>query len=433
MAEENNTSEEMLNEIIGESNTTDSPVNDMDIIEDVFADLDIKFIGDENSEGEDNLLDGILEEVNRSPEAETQPDEVPDEPSHGESESESPIAEGDGDVSGEANETTGQITLFDGEREVHLGADTEIEIIVDGEPQKVKLSDFRNDLSGQQAISRRFSALDQERKALEAKVQGWNEAESRVSELLGKGDVASAFDLILDKAGFNSEEVMLGFFQQISEPLKNYMELPEDQKALWAERVRAEKNRMQYEKLKSENDKLQSEQAQLEQVQKIQAQYGMSDEDFVESYGKLQEEMAQGTLAQREITPELVAQYHVLIQDENMAVDALKSVVPDKADNAKVVANVVEDIRHLRRKGMEVTPEKVAQMVRDEYAAKAKAVNKAVEKKAKGTPLQEKPRPKSPAAKTGVNFLDKLVDDLNQMSPQQTSEYMKKVNEQYRL
>src|SRR3990167_4184922 len=71
--------------------------------------------------------------------------------------------------------------------EYKLPLDAEIEVKVDGEIQKVKISDFQSGISGQKAIAQKFSLLDAERKALQKETAVWNDGVTQVQRLAEEG------------------------------------------------------------------------------------------------------------------------------------------------------------------------------------------------------------------------------------------------------
>ena len=410
---------------------------------------------DDVSDEDINWVDKLAEDDDQSEAQETSFDlttltEDQDEPSDTESDDQEHDDERDVPHSGEADEDVKQITLYDGEQELHLSEDTEIEITVDGEPTKVKLSEFRNDLSGQKAIARRFSALDQERKTLDAKIQDYSAAEQQFAQLMENGDAVGAIDLVLDRAGINTEEVMLAFFQQVSEPLNQYMELSDQEKLLWAEKVRAEKNRLQYEQLQQQNNALQAEQEQHQLIQAAQAKYGLSDADFVDLYGQLKAEKEAGTMKVEQITPDLVGQYGQLLQRETLAGEALRSIDPKLAKDHKAVAEVVSGLNYMASQGIDITADEVSNLVNEIYGvpveeekkAKAQAVTRALKKKRHpaATKAEKLAKPKqAPAQSQDTNpakpqhFLNKLVQDMEGLSETDRQKMIAKKKKKYRL
>lgn len=327
----------------------------------------------------------------------------------------------DVETSGEVTEAPETFTISANGEDISIPVDAEIEIMVDGEPTKVKLSEFRNDLSGQKAIARRFTALDQERKAVEQKMAKWNEGEAKVRDLLDNGKVVDALEVILSNTGesfgIKPEMMMVTLFEQMAPVFEQYMSLNADQKVLWAEHVKAEKHRMETETLTQKNARLQAEKDQLLAVRTVQHQYGLSDADFADLYHQLDQEMASGSLGRRPITPQLVGQYKTLLDREMSIGSALRSVDPSLADDKKAITDVMSLVNNEARRGAKVDDKLVEDVVSRMYGKqarvqKAKEVQRVVNKKTGSKDPLAITAPGKQAPQQG-HFLDRLNRELD--------------------
>ncbi len=334
---------------------------------------------------------------------------------------ETETAEEDQPVSPEGEDIPDEIeymTFMAGDQEIKVPADAKITIQVDGEPVEVSLSEYQNELSGQKAIAQRFSALDRERKALEQNMAVWNDNQQAFQTKMDTGDVVGALDLVLENAGYNNEVVMQQFFQQIAGPLEAYMQLKPEDQALWAEQLRAERNRLQTDKLQEQNQMLQAERQQLQEIRRVQNQYSIGDQDFADLYHKLQDEMQRGQMTNQPITPDLVGQYHVMLGRETMAVEALKEVNPALAKDGEAVYDIVNAANYLARQGHEVTAEDVRDIVAEVHGARSthqvqqgKQVSDSLRKKGQ-LPQGQIADSSAPANRRGKHFLEAISDDL---------------------
>lgn len=323
---------------------------------------------------------------------------------------------------GPASDEDSQINFYAGEEVFRVPRDAEIEIKVDGELQKISLKDFQSGISGQKAIAQKFSALDQERKTLESKMANWNQGEQEFRQQMENGKIVEALDGIFERAGMNTEAVMAQFFQQIAQPLEAYMKLTPEKQAIWAEQVKAEKNRLQYEKVRADNERMQAEQQQLQQVRQVQAQYGMDDATFADLYHKLGQEMEAGTLSKQDITAELVGQYSVLLQRETWAGEALRGVDAKLADDPSVVQEVLSALSSIGSKGQPITQQDVLDLVNKVYgrsaqAAKSQQVNEVLQKKGQTLPNETQHVPgkshRGAAGERPRHFLERMNADFS--------------------
>lgn len=332
------------------------------------------------------------------------------------------------------NGTENGVKVYDKSgKEVILPADAEIEIKVDGEIVRAKLSDFRNDLSGQKAISQRFSVLDAERKAVAQRKQALDAAESHVGGLMQQGRVVEAMDFVFDAMGYNTQETMIKFFDQIAQPLQKYMSMTPDQQKQWALQAQAERTKLELEKTKNHAAMLQAQQAQLFEVRRVQSELGLDDAKFAQRYHELQRDIEAGAIPPQQITAELVGNYAVLRDRQEWAQEALAKVRPDLAANPNTIDDILRVvIRQYDQAGADFTQEDMRAIVEHAFGTpskqpKSKAITSALQKK--GNPIM-KQVPVSPRGqktqqqkpKGSTNF----IDALSKASPKQLNKMIDK-------
>ena len=342
------------------------------------------------------------------------------------------------EATSESDEEVESAVFIHNDNEFSIPLDAVVEVKVDGEIQEVPMKEVLNGISGQRALAQRFTALDAEKKDFQTRIDEWNEGEALVRQNFESGNVVEALDVMFTKAGYNSEEVMMKFFDQIAEPLETYMNLPPEQKQAWAAQVQAERNRLKYEQVAQERDTLQAKEEQLKQVRQVQRQYGLDDAAFAELYYKLQSDMEQGIIGKREITAGLVGKYHEVLTREGWVIDTLNSVDPALAKDQDVVADVFSAVAHLGARE-QLTEEKVKDLIHEAYGQpakvqKAKAVSKVLRKK--GSPKATKKAGKSRTVKNKSHrgagpekpkhFLEQIIDDYDSAK---TAEERRKVKQ----
>lgn len=324
------------------------------------------------------------------------------------------------------------VKLYNGDEAVELPEDAEIEVKIDGEIHKVKLSDFQSDLSGQKAISQRFSALNAERKAIEERKQALDYAESQVHEMMNSGNVLGALDFMFNAVGYNNDLVMTQFFDQIAEPLQKYMAMsPEEQKA-WAAQAQAQRSQLELNKLNEQNQLLQAERAQLEAVRRVQSTVGLDDATFAQRYDELRQEMESGQIAKQPVTADLVGNYHILRERQDWVQGALKNVAPQLAEDVYLINDVLRIVsRNFDAKGANVTQQDIDDIINKAYGApakkaKAEKVQEALEKK--GNPLAKKIGPAKTQQKAlrEPNNKQNFLEAMANMSDKELAKAMEK-------
>lgn len=292
-----------------------------------------------------------------------------------------------------------------GEQEFEVPEDAEIEIKVDGEVQKVSLKEVRNGLSGQQAIAKRFSALDAKTKAVEQREAYFEQSKGRMKELLEAGKPADAMAFVFKEVGISPEAAFVQMFDQVLPQLKQYMDLTPQQRELYQQKLNVEKSRMEAESARTEAARLRTEKEQLKQVRDVQKTYGLTDGDFAYLYDSMQKEMSAGTLAKKEITPKLVGDYYNLLQKESWASNALKDVDPTLAKDHRTITQVVDAVNQLVRQGYKVDANDVKDIVNEAFGA-PKVVQQTPAQKVKnqhGNVKTTKPK----------NWLQAMMSDLD--------------------
>lgn len=289
--------------------------------------------------------------------------------------------EGEEQVDSEAHKVIAFKTLAGDQLEVP--ADATIVLPVDGVDQEISLQDFANGISGQRAISQKFTALDQERKAFENRLNNYRENEQQVRDLMSSNKVVEAMQVIFEKAGYSPEAAFAQFFTQITPVLDQYASLNDTDRENWRSQLNQRRAEYQTKAAQNEVQRLQAEKDQEVRVRRVQSELGLDDASFMDYYHKLEGEMQKGTLQQQAITPELVGQYAQLAQKSEWAAEALKGTKLEGSSEA--VDHVLVAVNQLAREGTAVTKEVVIDLVRRAYGdpdlEKAKKVNKALEKK----------------------------------------------------
>ena len=281
-----------------------------------------------------------------------------------------------------------------------LPDDAKITIPVDGQPTEITLQEFANGISGQKALQQRFSVLDNERKQVESQWNNWNDNVGQFNKIREEQGYLASIDYLLATAGLSTDEHLHGVIQELTPRIQEYMQLDPEQRARRAAQAQAERHKQQLEAAHREAEQLRQSQQTEVQIRQVQATYGLDDDSFAEFYYALENEMQQGTLTARPITPELVGQYKVLREREGWAQQALADVAPAYAQNSEAVTRLSSMASAMGQNGQPVTYETMLMFAQEVYGVlgkteKSKNLSKSLKKKGQ-KPLTKKSKVKAP-------------------------------------
>lgn len=348
----------------------------------------------ENAEESERTFEDVTSDIWDSqggePEAEADDEgdaedaEVVDESAEGEESQEGLQESGeDGEVASE-DIILATIEGEDGPEQIEIPKNAKITVKVDGEEQEISLQEFANGISGQKAISQKFSALNGEQKAFEDRLQNWNESSAKAAELI-KGDKAvEAIQHVAEMMGQDPHLLFTTLFEEITPVLNDYANLSEQERGVWVQDLKNKKAEFQAKSAQAELSKLKAEQDQQTKVQNVQEAYGLDEATFTHAYHALEAEMEAGTLSKAPITPELVGEYSKLVTYEGYAVDALKGT--EHEGDSTAINQILQAANQMERNGQEVSAQVIEAMVsealgRQQQIEKSKSVQKSLKKK----------------------------------------------------
>ena len=315
---------------------------------------------------------------------------------------------------------TATIEGEDGPEQIEIPKDAKITVKVDGVEQEVSLQEFANGISGQKAISQKFSALNGEQKAFESRLQHWNESSAKAAELMNDNNAVEAIQHVAEMMGHDPQLLFTSLFEQITPVLNQYADLSQEGRAEWVQNIKNQKAEFQAKSAQDELNKLRAEQEQQGKVQNVQKTYGLDEATFTHAYHALEAEMEAGTLTKQPITPELVGQYTQLVQREHFATEALKGTSHEGDSHA--ISQVLQAVHQMEQRGVEISEQSIKDMVadalgREQQIEKSKTVNKSLKKKgvkpkAKGNKKPKQVQRKNPSD-SQKSWMDRALDELD--------------------
>lgn len=287
------------------------------------------------------------------------------------------------------------IALVSGEDTFEIPETAEIEVVVDGKSEKVKISDFRNSISGQIAINKRFSALDVQKKELDNRLNYWKEGETTFNQLLSEGKAKEALGFALQRAGVSVDDFYMQLSEEITPEVEQFLRMTPQERMARQQQIKEERYKQQLEATQNNYQRLQAKQEQSERVRNVQQKLGLDDASFVAAYDSLMREIQSGViqLNSNEVTPETVGEYVQFVNLENSACKALEQVKPELLQNHRVVHEFVREGKRLADKGYQMDDAAFLELVSKVYGKEVpqpggqetQVINE------KAAPVQQKP------------------------------------------
>lgn len=223
-----------------------------------------------------------------------------------------------------------------------LPDNTVIKAKVDGELQEISLKDFKNGISGQKAIDKRFSEYDKSEKALKAEISQVNDFINDLGTKMKTSSVMEGFAEVGKLVGLAPHQLKAQLIKEL---------LPEIERmnGMTQEEVNLEynKNETSYTKsqLETQQKEMQEKQATMDldmQVSSVKQTHSIDNVEWDNAVSHLD-----STIPQNEpITPNLVAEYVQFSRAGNLAetvINSIDSGLMEKGDLYNTLQNTIID------------------------------------------------------------------------------------------
>jgi hypothetical protein len=356
--------------------------------------------------------DGIIQEVEQ---------EVSTEENHSSQESSEETVENAVD-----EDPVKTIPVTFGDESYDLPEDAMMEVVIDGEPQQISISDFRNSVSGQKAIQKRFSAVDRDKKEVQKRIDLWNQGEQQVKQLLDEGRAKDALSYLASHSGIIDPGVLMQqVAKEITPMVREYMEMTPEQRAQQESLQKESSYKKQLESAQKNLQQMQNRQEQMSRVQSVQKAYKLSDAEYVEAYDSLMNDLETGKIQyNKSVTPEDVGDYMLYNRYAGWTRDALSSIDPKFAQDNRVVNDFVIEAKRLYDKGYDISPQAMAQIASHVYGTP----NTQVPTKKSRTLPKAKAKGPIRAPKQKGHWMNDLVNDLDSI---QSKDDRKRINKKW--
>jgi len=313
------------------------------------------------------------------------------------------------DETAELDEPPKTINLEVNGETVAIPEDARIPVTIDGQQELISINEFRNSVSGQKVISRRFSALDAQQKSFENRLTMWTEGEKTFNELVHKGKTKDALEFIISKTSVSPDAFFKSLTVEIAPTIEGYLKLSPEERKNWEAQRNEEMYRKQLEMTQRNLTHLQAHQEQVDKIRQVQQKHGLNDASFVEAYDSLVAEVTSGTINfPGEITPETVGEYVEYTSYEKGVVKALKQLAPKNADNSRIIKEFILEGKKLATQGYQMNDDAFLKLVGYVYGKGAEAPppeqslekNKQLRQQAQQPPVENR------------HWMDRFVDDV---------------------
>jgi len=249
------------------------------------------------------------------------------------------------------------IKVRDGEHELELKSDLPFEVKIDGKIEKVKLQDLLTNFSGAKSLHRNYQQFKTEKNKFESDKKEVDHMLNHVSTLINGNKTQQAIQYLAEAVGLDPIETSNKYNKSIMEQMEQYQALsPEELKAKQLQdELSFYKERDESARTKATQEKTLREVESW--IKRVQDQHSIDDKTFID----LHEELSKtGHFTLDQITPDVVAEYHVAIQQSDKAktlLDSVKSNPETREADVKAMRKILsdpdnkdlssEDIRHI--------------------------------------------------------------------------------------
>lgn len=218
--------------------------------------------------------------------------------------------------------------------------DTKILAKVDGELQEITLKEFKNGISGEKAIAKRFSEYDRKEKEFNAQMNEVNEYINDLGNTIRNSSVLEGVSKIAELTGAAPHLVKEALIKELMPEIERRYGLDENELAL---ELKQQENDYLKQKTESENKKLQQEQAQRElqlEVMRTRETHNIDEATWTEALNDLDAKLPPN----EPITVETVAEYVNFNRASSRAESILNEWDSSYLENGEVVDALIDSI-----------------------------------------------------------------------------------------
>lgn len=249
-------------------------------------------------------------------------------------------------------------------KDVELRADTELPVTIAGKKETVKIQDLLNNYSGKISYDQKFSALDRDRKTLQAEKNEFESVAVKLHDLAVKGNKPlEAIELLASALGADPRQVRSELESKLKQQIQEEATLSDSEKE-----NRRLKDELEFRKRQDENRAASAQRAEdtrvvTDRVQGVREKHGLDEATFVQLYTELKDS---GQIPIEQITPELVGDYHSEMQSRHELGTLISKVNPDLPKKVEAV----QSLRQIMRDNPSFSMKDIEEIAREVYGPK---------------------------------------------------------------
>ena len=221
-----------------------------------------------------------------------------------------------------------------------LDDDATIMAKVDGELQEISIKEFKNGISGEKAIAKRFSEYDVKEKEFNKQMDEVNNYIADLGTTMKSSSVLEGVAKIGELTGMPSYQLKEALIKELLPEIEARYAMDDNELQL-----QYQKQENEYLKNKTESDNInyKAEQAQRElddQVRSVRETHNINDEEWNASFSALDKSIPKDEI----ITPELVGEHVTYTRAESRAESLMESFDASYLENEEIMDAFVESV-----------------------------------------------------------------------------------------
>lgn len=277
-----------------------------------------------------------------------------------------------------------------------LEDDTLVKVKVDGEIQEISIKEFKNGISGEKAIAKRFSEYDRKEKEFKTEINEINSYVNNFAAKMQSKDPVAALEYLAQFTDVPAYEVKDMLIEKLLPEIERRSQLMPEQLQLEKDR---EKLKFEKERTESEQKKFESQRTTKEledKISNIQNQFQISQEDWDAAFEYLDKSLP----ADQAITLDTVKERALFSRAESI----LDSVDSKLLETPQIISNMVD----LQNQNPDFSREDLVEIVKDAFGYGKKVLAEDNLQEAKKSKVESK---KDSLQKQSTQILEPEVDD----------------------
>lgn len=258
------------------------------------------------------------------------------------------------------------IKLKNGDADLEVPADAKVTVKIGGKDEEFTVQELLNEFSGKTDWSRKYTALDTERKTFQAERQELQTGINSLFELaVTQSKPLDAIQMLTEMLGGDGVKQVTELRSRMLKEFEEYAKLSPEDKKIQEANERAElleareRRRQDAEKRKSEETKF------VERIQAVKTKHKMDDGRYEEIETALKKA---GNIPKEDLTPELIG----AVNDRWIQMDSVDEIVSDLGFEGDKLTEVKNALLNEWQRDRELTKDQVKKIAQAVFGGKSK-------------------------------------------------------------